>query len=56
MAPDPLHRLYPSEADYLVDKAQDTVEYTPGTYVPAAIVGTLCEDPLWKVIVIRFKK
>lgn len=46
----------PSEADFLVEKVQDSVDYLPGTYVPEPRVQNLCDNPLWKVIVTKFKK
>lgn len=45
----------PSEAEYLVERTQDTVEYAPGTYVEEAVVARLCEDGQWKVHVARPK-
>lgn len=46
----------PSEADFLVEKAEESVEYLPGAYISAAQVGLLCEDVDWRIIITKYKK
>lgn len=45
-----------SEDDYLVEKITDSIDYTPGSYLPPLTVKELCEAEDWKVIVTKFKK
>lgn len=45
----------PSEAEYLVERVTDSVEYRPGTYLSEAELEGLCEDEDWKVTVSRRK-
>lgn len=45
----------PSEAEYQVEKITDSIEFTPGSYINPADVQRLCDDELWKVIVVKFK-
>lgn len=45
----------PSETAYRVERITDSIDFTPGTFVEAAIVQGLCDAEDWKVTVVKPK-